>query len=68
MNPSAAMLFTAGFGTRMGSLTQDRPKPLIEVGDQPPGGPERAFHAAQQVSDQRRNRHHQACGSGDQCF
>ncbi|MGB2891542.1 MAG: nucleotidyltransferase family protein [Albidovulum sp.] len=32
MNPSAAMLFTAGFGTRMGSLTQDRPKPLIEVG------------------------------------
>lgn len=30
--PDALMLFTAGLGTRMGALTADRPKPLIEVG------------------------------------
>lgn len=30
-SPTALMLFAAGFGTRMGSLTEDRPKPLIEV-------------------------------------
>ncbi|WP_138935803.1 nucleotidyltransferase family protein [Roseovarius arcticus] len=29
--PTSLMLFAAGFGTRMGSLTADRPKPLIEV-------------------------------------
>lgn len=29
--PDAVMLFAAGFGTRMGALTKDRPKPLIEV-------------------------------------
>lgn len=29
--PEALMLFAAGFGTRMGALTRDRPKPLIEV-------------------------------------
>ena len=29
--PDAVMLFAAGFGTRMGALTADRPKPLIRV-------------------------------------
>ncbi|MBL8561714.1 MAG: nucleotidyltransferase family protein [Gemmobacter sp.] len=29
--PDALMIFAAGFGTRMGTLTADRPKPLIEV-------------------------------------
>ena len=29
--PSALMLFAAGFGTRMGALSTDRPKPLIKV-------------------------------------
>lgn len=29
--PRALMLFAAGFGTRMGALTADRPKPLIPV-------------------------------------
>lgn len=31
-DPDALMLFAAGFGTRMGALTQDRPKPLLPVG------------------------------------
>ncbi|MFZ5708851.1 MAG: phosphotransferase [Pseudomonadota bacterium] len=30
-HPRAAMLFAAGFGTRMGSLAQTTPKPLIRV-------------------------------------
>ncbi|WP_298259063.1 nucleotidyltransferase family protein [uncultured Litoreibacter sp.] len=30
-DPTSAMVFAAGFGTRMGALTQSRPKPLIEV-------------------------------------
>lgn len=29
------LLFAAGFGTRMGALTRDRPKPLIEVAEKP---------------------------------
>lgn len=29
------MLFAAGFGTRMGALTQSRPKPMIEVAGRP---------------------------------
>lgn len=33
--PEAIMLFAAGFGTRMGALTQTRPKPLIEVAGRP---------------------------------
>ncbi|GAA6209689.1 nucleotidyltransferase family protein [Cognatishimia sp. WU-CL00825] len=32
INPNAVMLFAAGFGTRMGSLTAQTPKPLIKVG------------------------------------
>ncbi|MFV0243874.1 MAG: nucleotidyltransferase family protein [Qingshengfaniella sp.] len=33
--PDALMLFAAGFGTRMGDLTRNRPKPLIEVAGRP---------------------------------
>lgn len=35
MKPDAVMLFAAGFGTRMGALTRDCPKPLIEVAGKP---------------------------------
>ncbi|WP_170790188.1 nucleotidyltransferase family protein [Ruegeria lacuscaerulensis] len=34
-SPDAVMVFAAGFGTRMGALTKDRPKPLIEVSGRP---------------------------------
>lgn len=35
MRPFPLMLFAAGRGTRMGALTADRPKPLVEVAGQP---------------------------------
>ncbi|MDQ2090326.1 nucleotidyltransferase family protein [Marimonas arenosa] len=34
-HPDALMLFAAGFGTRMGSLTAERPKPMIEIAGRP---------------------------------
>lgn len=33
--PFPALIFAAGFGTRMKELTQDRPKPLIDVAGRP---------------------------------
>lgn len=35
MTPGAILIFAAGHGTRMGALTRDRPKPLIEVAGRP---------------------------------
>jgi MurNAc alpha-1-phosphate uridylyltransferase len=35
MTPQAVIIFAAGLGTRMGALTRDRPKPLIEVAGRP---------------------------------
>lgn len=34
-HPKALMVFTAGFGTRMGLLTKNQPKPLVPVAGQP---------------------------------
>lgn len=35
MRPFPVLIFAAGFGTRMGALTRDRPKPLIAVAGRP---------------------------------
>jgi len=34
LSPKSIMLFAAGFGTRMGALTKDQPKPMIKVAGQ----------------------------------
>ncbi|NVO55898.1 nucleotidyltransferase family protein [Rhodobacteraceae bacterium B1Z28] len=44
--PQAIMLFAAGFGTRMGPLTKNQPKPLIKVAGKP-----LIDHALQHVND-----------------
>ncbi len=35
MKPTSAMIFAAGYGTRMGDLTKSTPKPMIPVGGRP---------------------------------
>lgn len=35
MKPNAAMIFAAGFGTRMGDLTRTLPKPMLPLGGVP---------------------------------
>ena len=34
-HPTSVMVFAAGLGTRMGALTADRPKPMIDVAGKP---------------------------------
>lgn len=34
-SPDAIMIFAAGFGTRMGALTRDLPKPMLPLGGEP---------------------------------
>lgn len=34
-HPDSVMIFAAGFGTRMGALTADRPKPMVPVAGRP---------------------------------
>lgn len=34
-HPTSAMIFAAGFGTRMGPLTRDLPKPMVPLGGRP---------------------------------
>lgn len=49
--PTSVMLFAAGFGTRMGALTADTPKPLIPVGGRPLI--DHAIDLAQDISPER---------------
>ena len=35
MRPKAVMIFAAGFGSRLGELVRDKPKPMVEVGGRP---------------------------------
>jgi len=54
------MFFAAGFGTRMGALTRDRPKPLVEVAGRPLIDHARALADAAGISRQVANAHYLA--------